>query len=160
LTAECEMPRSGEAELANGVGLTKAAPQCKLHSVAIQTAVFDRAFAFYTEVLGLRVVREPFRYKTRTLAWLDGGAALIELYSTKDGVDPDAYSNRAVGPDHVAFEVEDLDAFEVVLKEHNYAIQKGPMIPPSGDPNQPRILFAVGPDGDSVQFREPAGRRI
>jgi catechol 2,3-dioxygenase-like lactoylglutathione lyase family enzyme len=139
---------------------TSASPsRCKLHSIAIQTAAFDRAYTFYTEVVRLAVIREPFQFKTRTLAWLDAGGTLIELYSVKDGVDPEPYNNHAVGPEHVAFEVDDLDAFQSLLKEYNCAIEKGPLLPPSGDPNQPRILFAVGPDGDSIQFREPAGRR-
>lgn len=146
----------------SGPSSTKAqpsAPQCRIHSIAIQTAVFDQAYTFYTEVVGLPVVRKPFRFKTRTVAWLDGGGTLIELYSVKDGIDPDPYNNHAVGPEHVAFEVEDLDEVQSILNKHNYAIEKGPMLPPSGDPNQPRVLFAVGPDGDSIQFREPGRRR-
>lgn len=135
------------------------APQCRLHSIAIQTTVFDQAYRFYTQVVGLTVVREPFRFKTRTVAWLDGGGALIELYSVKEGVEPDSYNNRAVGPEHVAFEVDDLDAFQSVLMDYGCQIEKGPLLPPSGDPNQPRVLFAVGPDGDSIQFREPERRQ-
>jgi catechol 2,3-dioxygenase-like lactoylglutathione lyase family enzyme len=129
--------------------------RCRVHSVALQTANFDAAYDFYTRVVGLAVVREPYPFKTRTLAWLDGGGMLIEMYSVKDGVEPVQYSPKSVGPDHLAFVVDDLDSMIGWLTENNIRIVKGPMVPPSGDPRQPRVLFVEGPDGEEVQFREP-----
>jgi catechol 2,3-dioxygenase-like lactoylglutathione lyase family enzyme len=133
--------------------------QCTVHSVALQTASFDVAYDFYTSVLGLRVVREPFSFKTRKLAWLDAGSVLIELYSGKDGVLLSGHSDARVGLDHIAFTVDDLDSMIEHLKAHEVPIIKGPYVPPSGDPAQPRILFAEGPDGEEIQFREAAPRK-
>jgi len=133
--------------------------QCIVHSVALQTASFEEAFNFYTSVLGLRVAREPFSFKTRRLAWLDGGSVLIELYSGKEGVALDDHSGAHVGPDHIAFAVDDLDSMVEYLREHGVTIIKGPYIPPSGDPAQPRVLFVEGPDGEEIQFREAAPRQ-
>jgi catechol 2,3-dioxygenase-like lactoylglutathione lyase family enzyme len=133
--------------------------QCTVHSVALQTASFDVAFDFYTSVLGLRVTREPFSFKTRKLAWLDAGSVLIELYSGKEGVLLNGHSDAHVGPDHIAFTVADLDSMVEHLKAHGVPIIKGPYIPPSGDPAQPRIVFAEGPDGEEIQFREAMPRK-
>ncbi|WP_157930408.1 VOC family protein [Glycomyces xiaoerkulensis] len=126
-----------------------------MHSIAIQTDCFDRSYWFYTEVVGLAKVREPFPFKTRTLAWLDAGVALIELYSTKHGADAAMPLGPANGIDHVAFVVERLDEVIAVLEVHGIAIAKGPLVPPSGDPRQPEILFVEAPEGTEVQFREP-----
>ena len=133
--------------------------ECTVHSVALQTASFDEAFDFYTSVLGLRVAREPFSFKTRRLAWLDGGSVLIELYSGKEGVRLSEHSGAGVGPDHIAFTVADLDSMVEHLKAHGIPIIKGPYIPPSGDPAQPRVVFAEGPDGEEIQFREVEPRK-
>ncbi|MEO3798108.1 VOC family protein [Nonomuraea sp. B10E15] len=128
---------------------------CRAHSVAVQTADFDTAYTFYTTVLGLRTVREPFLFKTRTLAWLDGGGVLIELFSMKKGHTSFPYTDVNLGLTHIAFEVPDLDEAIELCKQHNVPITQGPMTPPSGDPLQPRVLFVEGPDGQAIQLREP-----
>jgi catechol 2,3-dioxygenase-like lactoylglutathione lyase family enzyme len=128
---------------------------CSAHSVSVQTADFDKAYRFYTEILGLDVDREPFQFKTRMLAWLRAGTILIELYSVRSHSEPGPYNPNGVGPDHLAFEVCDLDAFVDHLKLNEVVIKTGPWRPPSGDPYQPRVLFVEGPDGEELQFREP-----
>lgn len=127
---------------------------CRLHHVAIQTANFDRAFQFYTELLDLTVVKPPFNFKNkRIMAWLTAGNALIELYSVKKGTQPQPYNDQRVGADHIAFAVDDLDAILERLKENKITILKGPFIPP-GDKNQARVVFIEGPDGEEVELTE------
>lgn len=145
---------SGRASLHEGDDQRKE-PLCSLHSVAVQTSDFDTAYDFYTRVVGLAVVREPFKFKTRTLAWLCAGPGLIELYSVRQGMEAQPYDGNGVGPDHLAFVTSDLDKFCEHLRRHNVTILRGPLVPPSGDPNQPRVLFVQGPDGDELLFREP-----
>lgn len=127
----------------------------RAHSVAIQTSSFEASYDFYTRILGLPVIREPFKFKKRTLAWIDAGGLLIELFSVKDDVSPQKYDDRAVGVTHLAFEVSDLDALVDYLAKHRVKITKGPLLPASGDPKQPRVLFVHDPDGAAIQFREP-----
>lgn len=131
--------------------------QCSVHSVAVQTADFEKALDFYVRILGLEVLRAPFQFKTRQLAWLRGGPVQIELYSIRAGVSPEPYDDNRVGPDHIAFVTDDLDALVLYFSGQNVKILRGPLIPPSGDPKQPRVLFVEGPDGDELQFREPDG---
>ena len=131
--------------------------QCSLHSVAVQTADFEKALDFYARILGLEVLRSPFQYKTRQLAWLGAGPVQIELYSIRAGMNPEPYDANRVGPDHVAFVTDDLDALVSYFSQQNVKVLKGPLVPPSGDPQQPRVMFVEGPDGDELQFREPDG---
>lgn len=127
---------------------------CRLHHVAIQTASFGRAFQFYTELLGLSVVKPPFNFKNkRIMAWLDAGNALIELYSVKKGTQPQPYDDQRVGADHIAFAVDNMDALLELLKENKVTILKKPFIPP-GDKYQARVLFIEGPDGEEVELTE------
>ena len=133
----------------------EATQKVHLHHVALQTSCFEKAFSFYTELLGLRVVKEPFTFKgKRTLAWLDAGGILIEIYSVKDGEEPQPYDRRRVGTDHIAFEVQDIDATIAYLSHHNVRILRQPFLPPTDDPCQPRVAMIEGPDGEEIEIRE------
>ena len=126
-----------------------------LHHVAIQTANFERAFHFYTELLGLRVIKKPFCFKgKRTLTWLDTGSILLELYSVKKGVVPEQYSPCRLGADHIAFEVYDVDKALSQLEKNGYNILKPPFVPVTDDPKQPRVAFIEGPDNEEIEIRE------
>ncbi len=126
-----------------------------IHHVALQTADFEKAFHFYATILGLQVVKKPFVFKeTRTMAWLDAGGVMIELYTVKIGKEPQPYDSRSVGTDHIAFEVENLDSFLTYIRQHNVKVLKGPFLPPTDDPHQPRIAFIEGMDGEEIELRE------
>ena len=83
----------------------------KVHHIAIICTDYERSKRFYTEVLGLTVVREVYRAARRS--WkLDlalNGQYVIELFSFPD---PPRRPSRpeAAGLRHIAFEVSDLDA--------------------------------------------------
>ncbi len=129
--------------------------RAQIHHVALQTAHVDRAFEFYTELLGLSVVKKPFNFKDkRTLAWLNAGAITIELYNVKNGQVPQPYDDRRVGADHIAFEVQDLDVMLAHLRKHNVKVLKEPFTPPTDDSQQPRVAFIEGVDGEEIELRE------
>jgi glyoxylase I family protein len=133
----------------------KRQTQVWIHHVALQTAHFEKAFEFYTKLLGLRVVKEPFNFKgKRTLAWLDAGTITIELYGVKNDRIPQPYDDRRVGADHIAFEVQNLDTVLSHLRKHNVKVLKEPFIPPNDDPQQPHVAFIEGVDGEEIELRE------
>lgn len=127
-----------------------------IHHVCIQTSNFEKAFQFYTEVLGLPVIKEPFDLKGKRFSWLDAGAIVIELNNLKKEAEDyaNAYSSFGLGPSHIAFVVDDLDITIERLKAHNVPIIKYPFLPPTGDPQQPRVAFIEGPDRDHIELRE------
>ncbi|MBF6170608.1 SMU1112c/YaeR family gloxylase I-like metalloprotein [Nocardia blacklockiae] len=83
----------------------------RIHHAAIIASDYERSKAFYTEVLGLRVVAEHYRAERRShkldLALPDGGQ--VELFSFPD---PPARPSRpeARGLRHLAFAVADVAA--------------------------------------------------
>lgn len=129
-----------------------------MHSVAIQSDCFKRSFWFYTEVLNLPVHRAPFVYKTRQLTWINAGPTLIELYSTKDSELAEERPGRLNGIDHIAFTVDSLADITEVLNHHDIPITRQPFLPPSGDPEQPWVMFTHAPEGTEIQFRGTKGR--
>src|SRR3954463_15372102 len=95
-----------------------------IHHVAVQTADLDRSIQFYTDILGAELVsRAPF--KRREMAWLKVGETFLELFSARRGETLAPWSDFVPGPVHIAFAVEDLDAFL------NHAREKGAALHPS-----------------------------
>jgi glyoxylase I family protein len=89
-----------------------------IHHIAIICSDYQKSKAFYTDVLGLEVVREIFR-EERNSYKLDlkvGAQYQIELFSFPD---PPARPSQpeARGLRHLAFEVDDLEAAIKTLNE-------------------------------------------
>lgn len=92
-------------------------PISRVHHIAIICRDYARSKAFYTEVLGLQIVREVYRAE-RDSYKLDlslNGVYIIELFSFPN---PPARPSRpeAAGLRHLAFEVEDIFAIVEGLK--------------------------------------------
>ncbi|ASZ10627.1 VOC family protein [Chitinophaga pendula] len=89
-----------------------------VHHIAIICADYERSKAFYTEVLGLEILREVYRAERQS--WkLDlalGAQYVIELFSFPD---PPARPSRpeACGLRHLAFAVDDIAAAVRRLQE-------------------------------------------
>lgn len=99
----------------------------KLHSVhhiAIICSNYERSKAFYTEVLGLRIIHETYREERQSYK-LDlslNGQYIIELFSFPNP--PKRLSMpEATGLRHLAFEVEDLNAAILELKKHKIVVE-------------------------------------
>jgi len=89
-----------------------------IHHVAIICTDYEKSKYFYTEVLGLKVVREVYR-EQRDSYKLDlevAGLYQIELFSFPN---PPARPSRpeAAGLRHLAFEVDDIDEAVFHIKE-------------------------------------------
>jgi glyoxylase I family protein len=90
-----------------------------LHHIAIICRDYQRSKIFYTEVLGLTVIREVYREQRQSYK-LDlalGSQYLIELFSFPD---PPARPSQpeASGLRHLAFGVKDLDTCIHSLQKH------------------------------------------
>ncbi len=91
-----------------------------VHHIAIICTNYQRSKEFYTNVLGLSIVREVYR-KERNSYKLDlelNGQYVIELFSFPN---PPARPSRpeAAGLRHLAFEVDDIEAAVAALNSKN-----------------------------------------
>lgn len=122
-----------------------------IHHVAIICSDYPRSKAFYTQLLGLKVIDENYREERESykcdLALPDGSQ--IELFSFKDA--PSRPSRpEAQGLRHLAFKVDDLDDVIAHLKDNNVEVE-----PVRVDPyTNKRFTFFADPDDLPLELYE------
>ena len=122
-----------------------------VHHIAIICADYEVSKRFYTEVLGLEVLREVYR-EERDSYKLDltlNGLYVIELFSFPD---PAKRPSRpeAAGLRHLAFQVDNLD--EVVLELQGSKVEVEPIR--VDEFTGKRFTFIADPDGLPLEFYE------
>ncbi len=122
-----------------------------LHHIAIICSDYERSKKFYTEILGLTIIREVYRAE-RASYKLDlalNGEYLIELFSFPD---PPSRVSRpeATGLRHIAFQVADIEA---AVKEME---NKGVILEPIriDEFTGKRFTFFSDPDGLPIELYE------
>lgn len=122
----------------------------RIHHVAIICSDYARSRHFYTEVLGLPVIREVYREERDS--WkcdLDAGNAQIELFSFPTPPPRPSYP-QACGLRHLALATDDLEAQVARLTAIGIAVQ-----PIRIDPYTDRAFtFFADPDGLPIEFYE------
>ncbi|WP_139920193.1 VOC family protein [Hymenobacter sp. DG01] len=126
-------------------------PLLHIHHIAIICTDYARSKQFYTEVLGLRVIREVHRAERQS--WkLDlalGGQYVIELFSFP--TPPARLSHpEAAGLRHLAFAVSDIEATVRHLTTHDVAAEPVRTDELTGR----RFTFIQDPDGLPLEFYE------
>jgi glyoxylase I family protein len=122
-----------------------------IHHVAIIASDYARSKAFYTEVLGLKVIAETYRevrdsYKL-DLALPDG--TQIELF-TFPGAPKRASYPEAQGLRHLAFATDDLDGTVRWLEEKGVVVEAIRVDELTGK----RFTFFADPDGLPLELYE------
>jgi lactoylglutathione lyase len=108
----------------------------------------DKTASFYKDVLGLKEISRHTSPRGSTLAFfaVPGSEEQIEIcHYPKSGpvqVQPDLT--------HLAFEVEDLDAFAKQAEQKSYPLSDGPTVTGSGS----KIAFIDGPEGYEIELIE------
>ena len=123
----------------------------RTHHVAIICSDYNRSKAFYTDILGLSVIRETYRDERNSykldLALPDG--MQIELFSFPSPAARPSYP-EACGLRHLAFAVADLDAAIASLLG-----QEVPVEPIRFDEfTGKRFTFFADPDGLPIELYE------
>jgi glyoxylase I family protein len=122
-----------------------------VHHIAIICSDYERSRRFYTEVLGLDIVREVWRAERKSwkldLALNDH--YVIELFSFPDPP-PRPSRPEACGLRHLAFAVEDLDAVIAHLQEHGIVAEPVRIDEFTGK----RFTFIADPDDLPLEFYE------
>jgi glyoxylase I family protein len=123
----------------------------RVHHIAIICSDYEKSKHFYSEILGLKIIREAYR-EARNSYKLDlevGNQYQIELFSFPD---PPARPSRpeAVGLRHLAFEVDDIDQAVSAVKEYDVIIEPIRVDEFTGK----RFTFFADPDGLPIEFYE------
>ncbi|MFM8372888.1 MAG: VOC family protein [Bacteroidota bacterium] len=122
-----------------------------IHHTAIICSDYDQSKRFYTELLGLDIIRETWRAERRS--WkLDlalNGHYIIELFSFPD---PPARPSRpeACGLRHLAFSVDNLALVITHLQGHG--VESEPVR--TDEMTGKRFTFIADPDGLPIEFYE------
>jgi ubiquinone/menaquinone biosynthesis C-methylase UbiE/catechol 2,3-dioxygenase-like lactoylglutathione lyase family enzyme len=106
-------------------------------NITIPLRAEDAARRFYCELLGLPETPKPESLKMRGGLWLQVGEREVHL-GTEDGID--RHATKA----HIAYQVDDLQAWRERLADHN--VEVGESIPIPGY--------------DRFEFRDPFGNRV
>ena len=123
----------------------------KIHHIAIITSNYDLSKKFYTEILGLEIIREIYREERQSYK-LDlalHGEYVIELFSFPN---PPQRPSRpeATGLRHLAFEVSNLDQIVETLLLKNITSE-----PIRVDEfTRKRFTFISDPDQLPIEFYE------
>ena len=123
----------------------------KVHHIAIICSDFQKSKAFYTEILGLTIIREIYREERQSYK-LDlalNGIYTIELFSFPN---PPQRTSRpeAAGLRHLAFEVDDLDQTVHFLSSKNIVSEPIRI----DETTNKRFTFIADPDNLPIEFYE------
>ncbi|MGM9507790.1 SMU1112c/YaeR family gloxylase I-like metalloprotein [Larkinella sp. GY13] len=122
-----------------------------VHHIAIICSDYERSKHFYTEILGLKIIREVYRAE-RDSYKLDlelNGQYIIELFSFPH---PPARPSwpEALGLRHLAFAVSDVEAAKTALETAGIEAEPIRIDAHTGR----RFTFFSDPDGLPLEFYE------
>jgi glyoxylase I family protein len=122
-----------------------------IHHIAVICSDYERSKLFYTEVLGLEIIREVYRLERKSYK-LDlalEGQYIIELFSFPDPP-PRASGPEARGLRHLAFAVDNIDQSVAALNAHGVITEAIRIDPYTGK----RFTFFTDPDGLPLELYE------
>ncbi|MFE4462831.1 VOC family protein [Nocardia tengchongensis] len=123
----------------------------RIHHAAIIATDYGKSKAFYTEILGLRILAENYRAERHSykldLALPDGGR--IELFSFPEPP-PRPSRPEAAGLRHLAFAVPDVEQALAELRGRGVAVEEVRVDEYTGK----RFAFFADPDGLPLELYE------
>ena len=122
-----------------------------VHHIAIICADYQKSKTFYTDLLGLNVIREVYREERQSYK-LDlglNGNYIIELFSFPNPP-PRVSGPEATGLRHLAFEVDDLTAVHAMLTAQKVQVESIRVDEFTGK----KFTFIADPDGLSIELYE------
>jgi glyoxylase I family protein len=121
-----------------------------IHHVAIICSNYKISKHFYTEILGLSILRETYRAERESYKLdLELNGVQLELFSFPNPPARPSYP-EARGLRHLAFSVNDLDAFVKYLESHQINCEPVRRDELTGK----RFTFFADPDGLPLELYE------
>ena len=123
----------------------------KIQHIAIISSDYAVSKQFYTEILGLDIIREVYRSERNSYK-LDlalNGNYIIELFSFPEPAERLSYP-EATGLRHLAFQVEDLEKEIEKLHSYKMSVEEIRIDPHTGK----RFTFFQDPDGLPLELYE------
>lgn len=123
----------------------------KVHHIAIICSDYQKSKLFYTEILGLKIIREVYREERQSykLDLAIGNDYCIELFSFPNP--PKRASNpEAQGLRHLAFEVNDVDITRANLITQSIICESIR----TDEFTEKRFFFITDPDNLPIEFYE------
>jgi len=121
----------------------------KLSFVTISVKNMEESLKFYTEIIGLNVLKSFSPQPGVNITFLkdkDGGIVELIEYGDKSQASQDSIKSIV----SIGFSVEDLDKEMKILEEKNISIIRGPIKVPSGE----RFIFIEDPNGVEIELIE------
>ena len=122
-----------------------------VHHIAIIVSNYEKSKHFYTEVLGLKIIKETYR-ESRKSYRLDlalNGIYVIELFSFPNYKKRPSFP-EALGLRHLAFEVDDILLAQNELEKHHIHTEGVRIDELTGK----KFLFFFDPDGLPLELYE------
>ena len=125
--------------------------ELRLHHIALICSDYERSKAFYTELLGLRIIREVYRPERRShkLDLALGGEYVLELFSFPEPPPRPSYP-EACGLRHLAFAVRDIEETIAALNKKGIETEVLRIDEHTGR----RFTFFADPDGLPLEIYE------
>lgn len=123
----------------------------KVHHISIICSDYEKSKTFYTDILGLTIIKETYREKRQSykLDLAVNGMYTIELFSFPNP--PKRVSRpEALGLRHLAFEVNDLDETVSVLRTAGIVSEPIRI----DEITNKRFTFISDPDDLPIEFYE------
>jgi glyoxylase I family protein len=121
-----------------------------IHHIAIICSDYETSKHFYTEILGLTILRETYRAERDSYKLdLELNSVQLELFSFPNPPDRPSYP-EARGLRHLAFAVNDLEAFIQKLEQHHLKVEPIRTDELTGK----RFTFFADPDGLPLELYE------
>lgn len=123
----------------------------RVHHIAIICSDYQRSKTFYTQVLGLRIIREVYREQRRSykLDLAINDHYVIELFSFPQPP-PRPSGPEACGLRHLAFAVADVEAAKAALEAKGVEVETVRTDEFTGR----RFTFFADPDGLPLELYE------
>ncbi|MEO5684702.1 MAG: VOC family protein [Chitinophagaceae bacterium] len=127
-----------------------------LQHAGIPVTDINVSIAFYTSLGFIHVMQSPFTMdgKTGTCIMMKNNSVVIELYQLPDHK-LEEISKRTDGHiDHIAFDVDDIDATFAALKDAAFQVaEEAPVWLPFWK-NGCKYFNIIGPDGERLEFNQ------